>query len=154
MTMLEDNIREVLDRQAKAMQVPQPHRDRTPTLILVTARPRPRRGSMLATAAVLIGVAVAAVVLIERPSDKPAVNTDKPAVITVASPDTTTPEAPADTSTPSTVTPTPPATAVETDLAPSDLAPNLVGVLRCPQPTKPRRPATTTCTTTSPVTAR
>jgi len=132
MNMLEDNIREVLDRQAKAMQVPQPHRDRTPTLILVTAQPRPRRGWMLATAAVLIGVAVAAVVLIERPSDKPAVNTDKPAVITVASPDTTTPEAPADTSTPSTVTPTPPTTAVETDLAPSDLAPNLAGVLAAP----------------------
>ena len=136
MTMLEDDIREVLDRQAQAMQVPQPHRDRTPTLILVTAQPRPRRGWMLATAAVLIGVAVAAVVLIERPSDKPAVNTDKPAVITITTPDTTTPEEPADTSTPTSVTPSPPTTtvAVETDLAPSDLAPNLAGVLAAPSP--------------------
>ena len=45
---------------------------------------------MLATAAVLIGIVIAAVVLIERPSDKPAVITDKPAVITIPPPDTTT----------------------------------------------------------------
>ena len=73
---LEDDIREVLDHQANTMHVPNPHRDRPLTLTPVTTQPHPRRVWMLGTAAVLIGLLAAAVVLIERPSDKSAVNTD------------------------------------------------------------------------------
>ena len=90
MNGLEDDIREVLDRQAQAMRVPNPHLDPSLTLTRVTAQPTPGRVWMLVTAAALIGIVVAAVVLVERPSDKSVLNTDIPTVNTLTPPDITT----------------------------------------------------------------
>jgi Tol biopolymer transport system component len=84
---LEDDIRAVLQSQADAMQVPEPHLGRSLTLTLVTPRPRPRIRWILAAAAVLVLV-VAAVVFVQRDSHKPAVVTT-----TTPPPDTTTAEA-------------------------------------------------------------
>ena len=84
MNSLEDDIRAVLQSQAEAMHVVEPHLSpiRRPRAI---PRQRPRRGWMLATAVVLL-VLVTGVVLAQR-------RTDKPTVDTTTQPDTTTADA-------------------------------------------------------------
>jgi len=131
---LEDDIRAVLDRQANAMHVPKSHLDSAPTLIQVSAHPRPRHGWMLGTAAVLVGVVVAAVVLIERPSDKPAVTTITPPDTSIPNVITPVPQTSVvDSTIAATTTTQPPSTAVATtDLTSSELDPSLAGVLAAP----------------------